>query len=439
MKNNFNQETLFDRERVDMSPLADRMRPNSISEFVGQEHIVAEGALLRRAIKLDAVGSCIFWGPPGTGKTTLANIIANSTGAKFVKLNAVSSGVADAKQIIEQAAADRKYKQIKTYLLLDECHRWSKAQSDCVLQAIEQGTIIFIGSTTENPYVSMTAAIVSRCRVFEFKRLSESDIKGEIVKALNSPKGFSHINIQIDDEALNTIARVSGGDLRNAYNILELAALTTNPDENQIVKITQKIAAESSQSKPLSVNTDTYYDMISAFCKSLRGSDENAALFWFMRLISAGCDPMLLVRRLIVHSCEDVGLADHNALLMATAALDALKNIGMPEARIPIACAIIYVCRAPKSNSVITALDLATADVEKYADCTVPYDLMDVNYQHTDDDKKHNYLYPHDYGGFVSQQYLPNEAANHIYYSPSNNGEEKNKSFKQLFIDNKNK
>ena len=399
------ENTLFDFEIKKAAPLAERMRPQVLKDFVGQKHIVAEGSLLWRAIKADRVGSCIFWGPPGTGKTTLANIIANSTDSHFEKLNAVASGVADAKKIIDEAEK-RLATGKKTYLLLDECHRWSKAQSDCVLGAVEQGIILFIGSTTENPYAALTPAIVSRCRVFEFSPLDEDDIKTALRRALTSPNGLRALGVEITDDALSHMAWASGGDLRTAYNALELAALTTEPKDGKVF-IDKKTAEESIQKKALSVDETSYYDMISAFCKSLRGSDEEAALFWFARLVSAGCDPMLLARRLVVHSAEDVGLADSDALVISAGAMRALEKIGMPEARIPLAEAIMYVCRAKKSNAVVMAVDKAFDDAKKYADAPVPNHLKYKAYRRSTDQQDAEYLYPHDYGGYVEQQYLP--------------------------------
>ena len=396
---------MFDFEIKKAAPLAERMSPQVLKDFVGQKHIVAEGSLLWRAIKADRVGSCIFWGPPGTGKTTLANIIANSTDSHFEKLNAVASGVADAKKIIDEAEK-RLASGKKTYLLLDECHRWSKAQSDCVLGAVEQGIILFIGSTTENPYAALTPAIVSRCRVFEFSPLDEDDIKTALRRALTSPNGLQALGVEITDDALSHMAWASGGDLRTAYNALELAALTTEPKDGKVF-IDKKTAEESIQKKALSVDETSYYDMISAFCKSLRGSDEEAALFWFARLVSAGCDPMLLARRLVVHSAEDVGLADSDALVISAGAMRALEKIGMPEARIPLAEAIMYVCRAKKSNEVVMAVDKAFDDAKKYADAPVPNHLKYKAYRRSTDQQDAEYLYPHDYGGYVEQQYLP--------------------------------
>ena len=269
----------FNNNEENAKPLAERMRANALDEFIGQEHIVAEGSLLRRAIATDRLGSCIFWGPPGCGKTTLANIIALRTNGEFIKLNAVNAGVADVKKAVEQARDNLKMFGKRTYLLLDECHRFNKTQSDSLLPAIEQGTIIFIGSTTENPYASMTPAIVSRCRVFEFKRLTKEDITGALKKAVkNRHKGLGKQGITVDEAAYEHIASMAGGDLRSAYNALELAALTTSPDGEGNVHITLADAEQSIQRKALSYNEDSFYDFLSAFCKSLRGSDANAAL-----------------------------------------------------------------------------------------------------------------------------------------------------------------
>ena len=408
-------------------PLAERMRANSLEEFIGQKHIVAEGSLLRRAIATDRLGSCIFWGPPGCGKTTLANIIALRTNGEFVKLNAVNAGVADVKKAVETAQNNLKLFGKRTYLLLDECHRFNKTQSDSLLPAIEQGTIIFIGSTTENPYAAMTPAIVSRCRVFEFKHLTDEDIIGALKAALkNRHKGLGKKNILADEEALLHIANMAGGDLRSAYNALELAALTTNPDGNGNVHITLTDAEQSIQRKALSYNQDSYYDFLSAFCKSLRGSDANAALYYAMRLIEGGCDPMLVARRLVVHSAEDVGMADPRALQIATSAMYALEKIGYPEARIPLAEAIIYVCEADKSNSVVNAMYAAVRDARETRDDNVPPYLKDNSMASAEDKaQSRNYKYPHNYGGYVEQQYLPDSLKDKIYYHPTDNGFEK--------------
>ena len=407
-------------------PLAERMRARNLSEFIGQTHIVKEGGLLSRAIKLDRLGSCIFWGPPGCGKTTLANVIALSTNNNFEKLNAVSSGVADVKRVIDKAKEDAKLYGKKTYLLLDECHRFNKAQSDSLLPAIENGDIIFIGSTTENPYASMTPAIVSRCRVFEFKRLSEEDIKTALIRALNDKeRGLKNLSVTVEEDALNHIANVAAGDLRVAYNALELAALTTEPVNGKIT-VTLKDAEASIQRKALSYDEQMYYDMLSAFCKSLRGSDSNAALYYMQRLIQGGCDPLLIARRVIAHASEDVGMADPRAMVIAVSALTAVEKIGLPEGLLPLSQAIIYVCEAEKSNSVVIAMDMAKEDAINNKDDQVPAHLKNAVYGSAEDKKlSKEYKYPHDYGGYVEQQYLPDGLKDRVYYRPSNNGYEK--------------
>lgn len=405
-----------------LKPLAERMRPQTLNEFIGQEHIVGEGSLLRRAIAADRLGSCIFYGPPGTGKTTLANIIAKNTNSHFEILNAVSSGVADAKRVIEEAKNRLMMYGKKTYLLLDECHRWNKAQSDSVLSAIEQGYIVFIGSTTENPYVSMTKAIVSRCRLFEFHSLTDKDVLKALNRAINDKRGLLDMNVVAEEGALEHLAWASGGDVRTALNALELAAVTTSASADGAIHITKEIAAQSIQKRVLSINDDNYYDMLSAFCKSLRGSDSNAGLYWAMRLIDAGCDPLLIFRRIIAHSAEDVGMANPNALVVATSALTAYEKIGMPEGTLPLAEAIICVCESEKSNSVVIARDEAERAVQTVKKEEVPMYLRDVNYKQ---EKISGYKYPHDYGGYVEQQYLPDDLKDAKFYVPSDHGYEK--------------
>ena len=408
-----------------MSPLAERMRPRTLDEFLGQGRIVGEGSLLRRAISADKLGSCIFYGPPGTGKTTLANIIAENTNANFVKLNAVTSGVADAKKVIDEAKDLLRMYGKRTYLLLDECHRWNKAQSDSVLQAIEQGYIIFIGSTTENPYVSMTRAIVSRCRIFSFSRLTEDDIKKGLKRAVeDKERGLGNMNLVVSDEAIAHLAWASAGDLRTALNALELAALTTHAGSDGVIRVGKEEAEQSIQQKALSMTEDMYYDMISAFIKSMRGSDSNAALYWAERLIEAGCDPMLIGRRIMIHACEDVGLADPNAIVVATSCVQAFEKIGLPEGRIPLAEGIIYVSEAPKSNKVVEALGGAENAVKTIKHETMPLYLRDPNYKGVDE-KVSGYKYPHSYGGWVKQQYLPDEIKDAVFYEPTDNGFEK--------------
>lgn len=419
---------LFDYSEQKVSaPLAERMRARNLSEFIGQSHLIKENSLLNRAIKLDRLGSCIFWGPPGCGKTTLANVIANSTDGRFEKLNAVSCGVADVKRVIEEAKENAKLYGKKTYLLLDECHRFNKAQSDSLLPAVEKGDIIFIGSTTENPYVSMTPAIVSRCRVFELKRLTEKEIKGALIKALSDKeRGLGNYDTEVSDDALNHIANMSAGDLRVAYNALELAVLTTPPDSSGKIVVTLSDAEESIQRKALSYDEDLYYDILSAFCKSLRGSDSDAALYYMQRLVQGGCDPLLIARRVIAHASEDVGMADPMAMVVATNALLAFEKTGLPEGLLPLSQAIIYVCEADKSNSVVLAMNAAKDDAVNRKDDFVPKHLRNAVYASKEDKAiSKTYKYPHDYGGYVEQQYLPDGLVGRKYYVPSDNGYEK--------------
>lgn len=406
-------------------PLAERIRPTNFEDFVGQEHIARKGSLFRRAIEAGTMGSAIFFGPPGTGKSTLANIISNLNNGIFKKLNAVTNGVADVKKIIEEAKKNKTLFTKQTYVLLDECHRWSKAQSDSVLSAVEDGSIILIGTTTENPYFSMTPAIISRCMIFEFKPLKKEDIIKALKKALlDKEKGLGKFKINISDEALNHLAWVSGGDLRLALNGLELAFLTTQPNKKNETEITLEIAENCIQKKALSVDENKYYDILSAFCKSIRGSDADAALFYSARLIKAGCDPLIIARRLIAHCSEDIGMADSNAMLLANCALYTLKNIGIPEGLLSLSHAIIYACTTEKSNSVYIAMNKASQAAEKYADAEVPFHLK--NHPSSNDTKKNKYKYPHNFGGWVEQQYLPDQIKNEIFYIPQKNGKEKN-------------
>lgn len=420
-------EDLFTMGMKKRAPLADRMRPRTLDEFYGQQHIVGKGKLLRRAIEADRLTSSIFWGPPGTGKTTLASIIAGSTHSEFEKLNAVTSGVADVREVISKAEERLKLYGRSTYLLLDECHRWSKAQSDSILPAIEQGTIRFIGSTTENPMIAMTPAIVSRCRLFQFEPLSQLEVEQAMEHAIHDEeRGYGLQGVTIESEALHHIAQVANGDARAALNALELAVLTTPVDAMGNLNITLEVAEESIQKRVMRCDESMFYDMLSAFCKSLRGSDSDAALAWFARMVYAGVDPRIIARRLIAHASEDVGLANPTAMLQAVAAAQALEMVGMPEARLSLAQAIIAICESPKSNSVVMAIDAATQDAEKGGFQPVPVHLRDTHYQGAQRlGSGQGYKYPHDFPGhYVDQQYAPLEAKGMPYYRPSDQGQE---------------
>ncbi len=418
---------LFSAQASRRAPLADRMRPRTLDEFIGQEHIVGKGRLLRRAIETDTLTSSIFFGPPGCGKTTLASVIAAHTGAKIAKLNAVTAGVKEVRAVIEQAEKDLKLYGTPTYLLLDECHRWSKTQSDSILPALESGIVRFIGSTTENPMVSMTGAVVSRCRLFQFYPLSVGDVERAMRAAItDKERGLGALNIKIDDDAFEHIAATANGDARSALNALELAALTTAPDEEGCIHIDAAVAAESVQKKGVNVDDEQFYNMLSAFCKSLRGGDSDAAIAWFARLVYAGVDPRVICRRLIAHASEDVGLANPQAMTQAVAAAQALELIGMPEARLSITQAIIFICESPKSNSVVMAMDAAFADAERIPDQPVPMHLRDTAYKGADKlGNGKGYKYPHDYPGHVVQQeYMPPSVKGRRYYIPGELGNE---------------
>ena len=419
-------DDLFTRQAQRNAPLADRMRPRNLDEFIGQDHIVGPGRLLRRAIETDSLQSSIFFGPPGCGKTTLAAIVANSTHSAFVKMNAVTAGVKELREVLAEAESQLKLYGRPTYLLLDECHRWSKAQSDALLPALETRVVRFIGSTTENPMIAMTGAIVSRCRLFQFYPLSVEDVKKSMLTALaDRERGLGDYHAQVDPEALDHIARIANGDARAALNAIELAVRTTKPVDG-VIHITVEIAGESIQKKVMKCDEQQYYDMLSAFCKSLRGGDSDAAIAWFARLIYGGVDPRIICRRLIAHASEDIGLANPQAMIQAVAAAQALELIGLPEARLSIIQAIIFLCESPKSNGVVMALDAAFRDAEAIPDQPVPIHLRDTSFRGADKlGHGKGYKYPHDFPGHVvEQEYMPPSVKGKRYYIPGELGSE---------------
>lgn len=419
--------TLFDFNEQKNVPLAERMRPRALDEVYGQKHLIGEGKLLRRAIQADQLTSSIFYGPPGCGKTSLAFVIAQMTKAAFVRMNAVTSGVADVREVLAEAKERRAMYGKTTYLLLDECHRWNKAQSDSILPAIEEGLIRFIGSTTENPMISMTPAFVSRCRVFQFLPLEDSDVEQAVRRALvDNERGLGLMNVTLDEDALAHLVTVANGDVRMALNALELAALST-PTGSGGIHITLPIAEDSIQKPILRCDDTLFYDMLSAFCKSLRGSDSDAALLWFSRMLYAGADPRMLARRIVAHASEDVGMANPMAMLQAVAAFQALELVGMPEARLSLSQAIIAVCESPKSNSVVEAMSQAQTDAENGRFSAVPMYLRDTHYKgHERLGNGEGYLYPHDFPDhYVKQNYMPEGFEDTVYYRPGNLGFEK--------------
>lgn len=417
------------QERMRQAPLADRVRPRTLEEFVGQEEIVGPGKLLRRAIEADQLRSVIFYGPPGTGKTTLAKVIANTTRGEFVQLNAVTSGVADIRQVTREARERQNHYGRKTILFIDEIHRFNKAQQDALLPFVEDGTIILIGATTENPYFEVNSALLSRSRIFALQPLTEEEITQLLKNALSdSERGLGMYRVQVEEKALDHLVKMARGDARSALNALELAVLTTPPDSRGIRQITLGVAEESIQKPAVLYDKqgDQHYDVISAFIKSMRGSDPDAALHWLARMLYAGEDPRFIARRLIVHAAEDVGMADPQALQVAVAAAQALEYVGMPEARIPLAQAVIYIATAPKSNAVYCAIDQALEDIKKRDVGRVPPHLRDAQYRGASQlGHGKGYRYPHDYpGNYVEQQYLPDPLLGTRYYNPTANGNE---------------
>src|SRR2546423_4498394 len=409
------------------APLAARMRPQNLDEYIGQKHILGPGQLLRRAIEADRIQSLIFYGPPGTGKTSLAQIIARQTESKFERLSGVESNVADMRRVLSGAANRLENTGKSTILFIDEIHRFNNSHKDFLLPDVESGVIRLIGATTHNPFFFVNSPLVSRSQIFELRPLEESDLLELLQRALkDDERGLGHMKIRAHDEALKHLAKLGDGDARKALNSLEIAALTTPPGKDGFIEITLDVAEQSIQKKAVVYDGDgdAHYDTISAFIKSMRGSDRDAALYWLAKMIHAGEDPRFIARRIVIHAAEDVGLADPMALVLASAAFQAAEFIGWPEARIPLAEAVIYIATAPKSNSTILAIDSAIKDVESGRTLPVPEHLRDAHYQGAKRlGQGEDYKYAHEFPEhFVPQDYL---GADKRYYEPTEQGVEK--------------
>jgi len=410
------------------APLAARLRPRTLDELVGQEHIVGPGRLLRRAIEADKLfSSIILWGPPGTGKTTLALIVAERTQSHFETLSAVLAGVADIRRVVADARERRQLYGQRTIVLVDEIHRFNKAQQDALLPHVENGTIILIGATTENPYFSVVGPLLSRSRVFQLRPLSEADVLTLLRRALSDPeRGYGRRAVRADEDALAPLARVSDGDARAALNALELAVESTPPGTDGVIHVTLDVAQESIQRRAVLYDRDgdAHYDTISAFIKSLRGSDPDAALYWMARMIHAGEDPRFIFRRMLIFAAEDVGLADPQALVVTMAAAQAFEWVGLPEGQYHLSLAALYLATAPKSNSA-GAYWKALAEVEEEGRIQVPDHLRDASRDGRALGHGVGYKYPHDYPGhYVAQQYLPDQLQGRRFYEPGDLGYE---------------
>lgn len=412
------------------APLADRMRPEKLEDFVGQSHLVGENRFLYRSIKADRINSMIFYGPPGTGKTTLASIIANTTKMRFEKISAVSSGVKEIRSVISEAEENLKIYNKRTILFIDEIHRFNKSQQDALLPYVERGIIILIGATTENPYFEVNKALLSRAMVLNLKPIPDDELKKLIKTALNDKnKGLGNLNVKIEEDAIDYLVKISQGDARNLLNSLEIGVLSTEADENEVRNITLEDMEDSILVKIAKYDKDgdEHYNTISAFIKSMRGSDPDATLYWLAKMINAGEDPKFIARRIIIAASEDVGNADPNALVIANSAFNAVHNVGMPEARMFLSQAALYIATAPKSNASYIGIDKALSDIQNEKTYDVPSHLKDSHYSGAKDlGHGKDYLYPHDYeDNFVKQDYLPKEVKRGKYYKPSNNGYEK--------------
>lgn len=422
-------EYMRQQNMKDESPLASRLRPTTLDEVVGQQHIVGKDKLLYRAIKADKLSSIIFYGPPGTGKTTLAKVIANTTSAEFMQINATSAGKKDMEEVVAAAKNNQGMYGKKTILFIDEIHRFNKGQQDYLLPFVEDGTIILIGATTENPYFEVNPALLSRSVIFELKKLSTEDIRTLLLRAVNdTEKGMGSYHAQMDDDALEFLADMANGDARAALTAIELGILTTDRSEDGIIHITLDVASECIQKRVINYDKtgDNHYDTISAFIKSMRGSDPDAAVYYLARMLYAGEDVKFIARRIMILASEDIGNADPQALQVAVAAAQAVERLGMPEARIVLAQAVTYMASAPKSNSAINAIDKAMRVVQETKTPPVPVHLQDAHYKSAGKlGHGKGYKYAHDYKNhYVKQQYLPDGLTGKVFYEPSENGYE---------------
>lgn len=414
--------------RMARAPLADRMRPRSLDEFFGQEHILGPGKLLRRAIEADRITSVILSGPPGTGKTTLARIIANGTSARFVSLNAVLAGIKDIREAVEKAGSFLKHHQQRTILFVDEVHRFNKAQQDALLPHVENGTVTFIGATTENPYFEVIKALVSRSRVFELKSLQDDDLSNILDFVLSDHgRGYGNLSVEIEAAAREHLVSVANGDARSLLNALELAVETTEADEDGTVHVTLAVAEDSIQQRAVLYDKegDAHFDTISAFIKSLRGSDPDAALYWMARMVYAGEDPRYIFRRMLIFAAEDIGLADPRALQVALTCAEAFDYVGLPEGQFHLAECCLYLATAPKSNTTLSYFD-AFNFVSNERSSDVPNPLKDSNRDGKALGHGQGYMYPHAYHNhYVPQQYLPDSMQGTFFYQPSEIGYER--------------
>lgn len=427
---------LFDYMRksreTSTAPLAERMKPKSLEHFFGQEHIMGEGKLLRRLIQTDQLTSIILYGPPGCGKTSLAKVVAETTGSAFESVNAVTSGVKELREVVARAEERLGFSGQKTILFIDEIHRFNKAQQDALLPFVEKGTVVLIGATTENPYYEVNGALISRSTMFRLNPLDEEHVIQIINHAIADPNGLGALSLSVDEDTLKTLVRLTAGDARRALNAIELASLTTPPSSNGVIELTLEVLKSCFQDRGFSYDKsgDSHYDVISAFIKSMRGSDPDAVLHYLARMITGGEDPIFIARRIVICASEDVGNADPQALILATSALKAVETIGMPEGRIPLAQAAVYIACAPKSNAAYLGIDEALEDIKQGNFSPVPIYLRDgtalgMEKKRTGNFETEVYQYPHNFEGhFVKQTYLPKTLEGKRYYEPTDLGHE---------------